>query len=505
MNEKLPYEEKFREGLEDLPLPSEDAAWEKMQELLDKDGGRRTPPPLFLRSCAGWALLLLLVGGSLWWLLTSDNSKERGKASTDGTTITNERTGTATSTSSEKKRSTGSKTEKNSVEQSNTSSSVKENTIQLQEGTQPVTPGGAADQQGTVGLSKKVIIKEEGINTDPAVVGTRGNAGTRKTATRKNMQAGKVATPSSARLTIGKGLIRKKNPVSETAVEATDAPVSTTTVHSSAPSRRGSLLQELSRPGQEILLDSTAYVQRPVPGTDSIAAAVKMDSLLKKKSKTSPWWLAAGIGLQQVIPVAGQSAVPYNYFGRTGSIYDYIPSVYLRLHHGNKWFLQGEFRYGAPQSVREFSFSRSTRFDTASNNMVVTSVRLKKTYYHQLPLSFNYYIRPKWSVGAGSVYNYFFGAVTEEEVKNRNVTNNTESIKTQIQNIRGYKDSFLYKTHVQFLLQTEYEWKRFTLGLRYTRDLQPYIRYTQPDGTIRDEKNQSLQFLLRFRLWKSKR
>jgi hypothetical protein len=33
--------------------------------------------------------------------------------------------------------------------------------------------------------------------------------------------------------------------------------------------------------------------------------------------------------------------------------------------------------------------------------------------------------------------------------------------------------------------------------------MQPYIKYTKPDGTVDEEKNQSLQFMIRYRLWQS--
>jgi hypothetical protein len=242
----------------------------------------------------------------------------------------------------------------------------------------------------------------------------------------------------------------------------------------------------------------------PQAAVDSPIVASPVPSPTKSKKKVKNYW-SAGLALQQQIPIAGQSAVPYNYQGRTGSLYDYIPSVYLRFHRGDRWFIQGEFRYGAPQSVRELSFSRQTRFDTTASRLQTTTVRLKKTYYHQLPLSVNYLVLPNLSIGAGAIYSRFYGAVTEEEVKNVDVQSGTETVNRKIVNIRGYTDSFLYQSQVHLLLQTEYQWKRWALGLRYTRDLQPFIRYTRPDGTVYDEKNFTFQAILRFRIWQSKR
>jgi hypothetical protein len=153
--------------------------------------------------------------------------------------------------------------------------------------------------------------------------------------------------------------------------------------------------------------------------------------------------------------------------------------------------------------LREFSYSRQTRYDTTA--VTTTTLKLRKTYYHQLPLSFNYYLRPNLSVGAGGIYSRFYRAVTEEEIKSRNLVTQSETVAKKIVEVPHFTDSFFYKTQVHLLLQADYEWRRFSLGLRYTKDIQPYIKYTQPDGRVNEEKNQTFQILLRYRLWKSKR
>ena len=155
------------------------------------------------------------------------------------------------------------------------------------------------------------------------------------------------------------------------------------------------------------MIQLEAYTQQPAV----------MDSLKRRH--------IAIAGLQQQIPFSGQKSVPYDYYGRKSSLSDYVPSIYLRLEKDKKWFVQTEFRYGAPQSIKDFSYSRQTKLDIANNNLTTTTYRLKKTYYHQLPLSFNYYILPNWSVGAGGIYNRFYGAVTEKEVNNKNAKKQT--------------------------------------------------------------------------------
>jgi hypothetical protein len=169
--------------------------------------------------------------------------------------------------------------------------------------------------------------------------------------------------------------------------------------------------------------------------------------------------------------------------------------------HTGKWFMQAEFRYGAPQSVKEFSFAQRTKYDTATNNLSVTNTVLRKTYYHQIPLTLNYHVHKNVSIGVGGMYSFFYGAVTQQEVRTQNVLTGQESFKTTIVPVRSFNDSFLYKSQVHLLVQADYHWKRFNLGLRYSSDLQPYIKYTLPDGSVRTEKNHSLQLFVRYRLF----
>jgi len=115
-------------------------------------------------------------------------------------------------------------------------------------------------------------------------------------------------------------------------------------------------------------------------------------------------------------------------------------------------------------------------------------MRLKKTYYHQLPLSFNYYLIPNLTIGIGGMYSRFLGAVSERETINFNTITQATTTSKQIVPIKHFNDSFLYKTQVHALVQTTYQWKRFAFELRYTKDIQPYIKYTKPDGTVDEEK-----------------
>jgi hypothetical protein len=58
-------------------------------------------------------------------------------------------------------------------------------------------------------------------------------------------------------------------------------------------------------------------------------------------------------------------------------------------------------------------------------------------------------------------------------------------------------DSVFTSSQWNYLLQAEYSWKKWGAGFRYTGGLQPFIRYIE-NGIIKEEKNHSLQFFLRY-------
>lgn len=249
--------------------------------------------------------------------------------------------------------------------------------------------------------------------------------------------------------------------------------------------------------------DSTKTVSK-----DSVRKQIKTDTTagnVKKKTdslKKKEIFFSAGLGLNQQIPVAGQKAVPYGSQGRKFSLADYIPSVYLRLNKKDKWFIQGEFRYGAPQYTKPLLYFEKVDTGIGGGNSRTTTKQLQKTYYHQLPLSFNYYVSPGWSIGAGLVWNKFSKSVYEEAVRDPNSPPDS-FITKQVMTSKQPQAEGLSKSYFQGLFETQYQWKRFSFGARYTFGLQPYIKFTLPGQPEQKERNQSLQVFLRYELWRS--
>ena len=89
-------------------------------------------------------------------------------------------------------------------------------------------------------------------------------------------------------------------------------------------------------------------------------------------------YFGAGLAIHQLLPVAGQKSNPYNSLGRKSSLGDYIPSVYVRMYKDKKWFMQSEFRYGAPQYSKEIVYIPKKIIDSLAFHNTSETSRLKR-------------------------------------------------------------------------------------------------------------------------------
>jgi len=485
MEHLLPYEVVLNEQWNDLPLPDMNMAWADMKRRLDEDDDKPVIP--WWKGCAGWAILAVLLVGIAWWIVRPEkwfNSKHATESvSPDLKPI--------------------SKYPNDSLSMEHTKSN-------------PDTSVTSADRDS----SSKII------STDPQISITKLDP---VISTNKTRPA-KTKNIRQPQRNIGKKPTRENEKVE---IVTSDGQ------RTSRPSEKNNKPKEgLSVPVIQMKKDSTndiaavapiikkadtvAKTISPVAEKDSATVKKESDTIAKKKDEKiavkdpkskkdssikRPMIYSAGLGLYQQIPVAGQKSVPYSSTGRKTSLADYIPSIYFRAEKQGRWFLQSEFRYGAPQQTKEFVFRKDIKTDTGSAHYTRTNTyTLKKTFYHQLPLTFNYYVLPNWSLGAGMQWNKFYSAIADHNLIVRdNFLQVDSNYGTFVQALKRdsaveFKDSYW-----QVILQTQYKWKRFTLGARYNIGLQPFINYTLTGNNPQEEKNNSLQVFILFELWKSKK
>lgn len=477
MDEQLRYE-----SWNELPLPDENRAWEDMKRRLEEEDDT-TLVPWWKFGCAPWALGLLLLVTSLawWWYHTHTATKENTtkvvrRDTSSSSTITslttnsgNNSTATNTFTTHNSSTVSTSKIAKDSVNNHATTSidasksnvAIKPDTRRKAVANSPLVIAPKRHQNHTSTKGKSKITTSSPGSKQQAYT-LSGNSKTTGTTTVQQ-----VPTPSDTT----KAILLKQD---TTQVTRTDS------------SRKDTLARQTKQP-------------------DTAIAKKQADSSSKKMGQ---WSYSAGLGLYQQLPLFGQSTVPYSTSGRQQSLSDYVPSVYVRITRNKRWFIEGEFRYGAPQNNKETRYQVKQIKDALpldTSNFSQYTYTLKRTFYHQVPLSFNYYVLPHLSVGSGLIWNRFVSAVSQTEfVRGHEFfgiydTTRRVTISRQTADSSGaFKKSYL---QAQFSLQ--YQWRRWSIGGKYIMGLQPFIAYTLPGQPTRQEKNQSFQLYLHFQVWSS--
>lgn len=510
MNERLPYEEHLAGKWNDLPLPDETLAWADMKRRLDEDEDKPLLP-FWLRGCAGWGLIGLLVLGLAWWIFRSGKGETSKTKQEEVSSVVQQAPGSSAKDSMRKT--------VNGPEQVAGSSRIPADTSTA--GT-PFSPDPINPESGSQRPDQE-------INLRPASTQSRGTnnkdeANRIETGNRKP-----IIRQSGYSITAGSTTARRK-PVNPKAERIPGKPTGEQpglipeTMQQQPARITENLPPQLpadtgpEKPTMPVI--AAANQKEPVPA-DSVKQPVKdsaasqtppVTTSKEKKDKADssqkqPLSWSAGIGLQQQLPVAGQKWNPYNAQGRKGTLADYIPSVYMRLARPAKWFLQAEFRYGAPQYTKEQVYQQTIVSDTgtAPRFYFRNSSLVKKTYYHQLPLVFNYYLLPHWSAGAGIQWNRFYSAISENErLYHDNILGTDSVFSKTIQRVRADSATAFKKSFMQGLVETQYQWKRFSFGARYTFGLQPYLEFTLPQGGLQKEKINNLQLFIRFELWKQR-
>ncbi len=461
MDEKRPYED-LDPYFSSLPLPDENKAWEQMKAKLEEEEDDRFFFLPFLQGCGGWALLLLLLlAGGVWWYRHTTTTPK----SSAGTRM--------------------------------------QDTINRQVKTAPGATGGP----GAV-LPNSIPPVQEHTNINTAKNTDKENNNT--TVARNERSNSSAGSPTDKRKPGQQNMSGRKNRTDASTVRAgvkatlTNRTTPTTNempVASNEPSQ--SLEQVLITQHGNLLLQKDSVnnkvdtAAKQQPAVDSA-----LTPPLQKVAQSKRYRLGAGMALQQQLPLGGQQWTPYNYMGRKGSWADYVPSLYLRLYKEQQWFLQTEFRYGAPQYTREFVYQKTFKTDSAGRVQASTAYRLKKTYYHQLPVSFHYQVKPDWSIGTGVVYNRFYGAVSEKEERAQ-LTPAADTLVSKAM-VRDKNDSLFRSSNLQLLLETQYRWKRLSVGVRFTQGLQPFIEYTDAQGQKQQQKNHAFKLFVRYELWRQK-
>jgi hypothetical protein len=516
MSERLPYELQLQQQWLDLPLPDENMAWADMRRRLEEDEDR---PVIawWRRGCAGWIIIGLLLIAIIWWWLRPDQwfvSESSTKQQTEQTTNSN--TGTSSNTNTNTSTNATTNNTDNTTNPNNTSettaphnnadpeerSITPETTTELTQhqkgntptGNNPTSIPGKSNSTSTTGRNNITSSGGGRAGSNPRDSRTAGSTSVSRGGGSKSRSNQQPVPP------VKNNNGQQQQSITTPGINNTVAPADSTPLNT---------ITNTNTATNPVPIDSTAIAKKDPIKKDStvkppVATTPKIDSAKKNRM-----FFSAGIGMHQQIPLNGQKLTPYSASGRKFSLADYIPSVYFRVNKENKWFIQGEFRYGAPQYTKDILFFNRTKRDSAGQGQAAYIINerrtLKKTFYHQLPVTFNYFVLPNLSLGAGVAWNKFSSAIVDRQRSGFNARTLQDTTFLDNGIIKVKKDSAFSSSYFQAVLETHYQWKRFSFGARYMFGLQPYLKFNAPGNTQREEKNSSLQLFIRYELWRSRK
>jgi len=232
----------------------------------------------------------------------------------------------------------------------------------------------------------------------------------------------------------------------------------------------------------------------------------------KKSQEQMPLRFAAGIGLNQFLPFAGQYYSALDASGNSNRLTDYIPAATFRVYLSRKIFIQLEAEINAPQYTKNIVITNKPVADTVSSTTIVyrqDSSTIKKLFYFDFPISFHYNIFKNFYAGAGfqlsSLTNGVgsFGTKVDSSVNGHSTFIYTSFADGNLKSAPVYKQ--IKTAEWRLLLDLNYQWKKLVLGTRYTQAFNNIVNQQFLTGPAAGNKNRSFQLYIRYFLWQNKK
>jgi hypothetical protein len=219
-----------------------------------------------------------------------------------------------------------------------------------------------------------------------------------------------------------------------------------------------------------------------------------------------------GLTFPLAFPLSDQRVVAYNVNARANTISDYLPAPNIQYHFSQKSYLQAEVQFASPQYI-EPALLAMKRYELGPGNyyrFVTSSVFARKLYYFNLPLELHYSPFKNFYLGSGLQFSSLMSGVGYSEEKGYNTMGPNARDSVIRQSYFKFKNDTLSGrlngNEVRVLLDANYYWKKFTVGLRYNQAVNSYINL-QINNNLPpySERNKTLQFYLRYNIWENRK
>lgn len=501
MNERQPYERHLADKLQNLPPPGEvDQTWEQMRTLLDKEMPRGGAMPDRRR----WWLFGIAVG-ILFLATWLSGGSYFDRANPDSVAQDSKSTGSPAA-----------------------SATVPGNSQSTPGTEQPAIAGTAGDQPVAAGQALSSAADEplENANRGNPPATTAKNSQTNTTGNNRQPNAddaiSTLSNKRSAKNNKAGSLPENKAGAASRGANAADG--KRTALPAPGQSAAG------TRPAPAVSPDiQAALVQAPFEFEEEAGTVLATGTTLDKDygwkkaglpepvvPKPAPkrnqqklpqaGTFAIGFSLPLAFPLGDQRAMGYNITAGHNTVSDYLPSPHLQYHFNSKTFLQTEAQVASPQFIRSTLLYETTR-PLSPGYYTTNSVYAKKLYYFNVPVSIHHSPFPGFYMGTGIQFSSVISGVAMSELKKWDMGGNSSLISETYSRFRN--DSLsekLSSNEFRVLLDANYYFNRFTVGLRYNQALSNYISFRiAPGQPYSFERNRALQFYLRYNLWEEKK
>jgi hypothetical protein len=218
---------------------------------------------------------------------------------------------------------------------------------------------------------------------------------------------------------------------------------------------------------------------------------------------------AFGLSLPLAFPLGDQEALGFNSRGGVNTISDYIPSPHFQYHFNNKTYIQAGLQFSSPQFIRPILLYEHERM-SGPNVVEYNSIYARKLYYFNLPVSVYHSPLRNFYMGAGLQFSSMMSGIAQfQQIKRFYSPVGPDEYVMSNYYTKFKNDSLSNRfntNEVRLLLDINYYWNRFTVGLQYNQAFNNYVSFqVNPGMPYVFDKNKSLQFYLRYNIWEDKK
>ena len=203
-------------------------------------------------------------------------------------------------------------------------------------------------------------------------------------------------------------------------------------------------------------------------------------------------------------PLGDQDPAAYNINAKPNTITDFLPVPQMQYHINNKVYLQTELQLANPQFIQPVLLFQDRTLYPSTNTIHYNSTYARKLYYFNIPVGIHYSPFPHFYLGTGLQFSSLLSGVALREETSMVVGSASGTLISQ--EYSKFKNDtiadMIDNSEFRLMLDANYYWKQFTVGLRYNQALSNYVNFRLNSvSPLFTDKNKSLQFYLRYNLW----